>query len=99
MHATVRKMNTKSGKADRVADLIENQYIPRLAQLDGVVSFTLMQTSHNEVTSLAIYANETASIAGKGLAQMFLDEKLAKLLAGSPEVLDGPVLLHAGQVD
>ena len=96
MHTTVRRLKAKRGKVDEVANLIENVYIPKLAELQGVVSYTLAQVSEDEVTSVAIFDNETAAIAARGLSQMFVDEKLSRLVATELEVIEGDVLIHAG---
>ncbi len=95
MHATVRRIKCKPGKVDEVADLIETDYIPKLSELEGVVSYTLVHLADDEVASLSIFTSETGAIAANGLAGLFLDERLSRLIAGTPEVLDGPVLVHA----
>jgi hypothetical protein len=96
MHATVRRLKTKRGKVDEVADLIETEYIPKLSDLNGVVSYTLVYIGEDEVASLAIFENDTAAIAANGLAQMFVNERLSRLLASQLEVIEGDILIHAG---
>jgi len=94
MHATVRRMKCKPGKVDEVADLIENEYIPQLAELPGVVSFTLVHNGHDELTSLGIFTSETGAIAATGLAKLWVNERLSRL--GTPlEDLDGEILVYA----
>jgi len=95
MYATVRRMKCKSGKVDEVADLIESQYIPKLAELDGVVSYTVVQCGAEEITCIGIFTTETGAIAAGGLAGLFVDERLSRLGASLGD-LDGPILVHAG---
>jgi hypothetical protein len=88
-------MKCKSGKVDQVADLIENEYIPKLAELDGVVSYTVVQSSLEEIACIGIFTTETGAIAAGGLAGLFVDERLARLGASLGD-FDGPILVHAG---
>jgi len=98
MHATLRRMKCKPGKVDQAADLIENEFIPKLADLPGVVSYTLVHTAGtDEIVSLGVFTTETGAIAANGLANLWVTERLSGLGAGPLEVLDGQVLLYAAQ--
>jgi hypothetical protein len=94
MYATVRRTKCKPGKVDAVADLIEKEYIPKLGDLDGVISYTVVQSGHDEVSCLGIFTSETGAIAADGLAVLWLNDRL-KHLGGPVEALDGPVLVYA----
>jgi hypothetical protein len=95
MHAALRRMKCAPGKAPEVARLIEAEYIPQLTEIDGVVSYTLVQLDGDEVASLGVFISEQSAVRANELAMAWAKDRLSALGAASLEALDGEVLLHS----
>jgi hypothetical protein len=74
--------------------LIETEYIPQLAGVEGVISCTLVHSGRDEVTSLGVFTSEPGAAHANALAQAWAKERLAGLGAAPLEARDGEVLLH-----
>ena len=94
MHAAVRRMKCAPGKAQVVARLIEDEYIPQLARVEGVISYTLVHSGEDEVTSLGVFTSEPGAARANALAQAWAKERLAGLGAAPLEARDGKILLN-----
>lgn len=62
MHATLRRLRCAPGKASEVAHLIETEYVPQLKDVDGVLSYTLVDVGEDEISSLGVFGSEPAAI-------------------------------------
>jgi hypothetical protein len=94
MHATLRRLRCAPGKAAEVAELIETEYVPQLDDVDGVVSYTLVDVGEDEIASLGIFDSEPAAIKANELAIAWAKDRLASLGAAPLQASDGVVLLH-----
>ena len=94
MHAALRRMKCAPGKAPDVARLIETEYIPQPAGLEGVVSNTLVHSGEDEVTSLGVFAGEPGAAPANAHARAWAKERLAGLGAAPLEARDGQILLN-----
>lgn len=95
MHATLRRLRCAPGKATEVATLIETEYVPQLHDVDGVVSYTLVDIGGDEVTSLGVFDTEAGAVRANELATAWARERLASLGAAPLSASDGAVLVHA----
>ena len=96
MHATLRRLKCQPGKAGEVADLIRAEYIPQLAAVDGVVSYTLVDVGGDEVTSLGIFSSQEGAVRANELARAWWGQNQKVALAAAPlAASDGPILLHS----
>jgi hypothetical protein len=95
MHATLRRMKCATGKAAEVAGLIETEYVPQLADVVGVVSYTLVHLGDDVITSLGVFTSEPSAIEANQLAQAWAKDRLSALGAAPLEAADGDVLVHS----
>ncbi len=94
MHATLRRLRCAPGKAMEVATLIETEYVPRLRDVEGVVSYTLVDIGGDEVTSIGVFHTEAGAVRANELATDWARERLAALGAAPLSAGDGAVLVH-----
>ena len=95
MHATLRRLKCAAGQAHEVGRLIEAEYIPQLADVPGVVSYTLVDLGDDVVTSLGIFTSEASAVQANDLAQAWARSRLADLGAAPLEAQEGEVLTHS----
>ncbi len=91
MHATVRSIKARAGQVSAVADLIRTEYLPMLDEIDGVVSYTLVETGDDTVWSLGVFAAREAADAANAKAKAWTAERLMALV-------DSPLSAGAGEV-
>jgi hypothetical protein len=94
MHATLRRLRCAPGKASEVAQLIEAEYVPQLKDLDGVVSYTLVDVGDDEISSLGVFESESAATTANEMAVAWAKERLASLGAAPLDASEGVVLVH-----
>ncbi len=95
MHATLRRLRCAPGKASEIAALIQTEYVPQLEDVDGVVSYTLVDLGEDEITSLGVFSSEAGAIKANELAVAWAKDRLAALGAAPLEASDGAVLVHS----
>jgi hypothetical protein len=62
MHATLRRIKTQpGGQAADVARLIEAEYLPKIAGVEGFISYTLIDLGADEISSLGVFSSEGTS--------------------------------------
>jgi hypothetical protein len=94
MHATLRRLRCAPGKASEVADLIEAEYVPQLKDVNGVVSYTLVDVGEDEISSLGIFESEPAATKANDMALAWAKDRLASLGTAPLEASQGVVLVH-----
>jgi hypothetical protein len=94
MHATLRRLKCAPGQASEVAQLIQTEYVPQLSGIEGVVSYTLVHSGQDEVSSVGVFTSQAGAMRANELAQAWAKERLAGLGAAPLEAVDGEVLLH-----
>jgi hypothetical protein len=94
MHATLRRMKCAPGQAAEVARLIEAEYIPQLAGVEGTVSYTLVHLGQDEITSLGVFMSQESAQRANELAVTWARQRLADLGAAPLEAFEGDVLTH-----
>ena len=94
MHATLRRLRCAPGKASDVAQLIEAEYVPQLKDVDGVVSYTLVDVGDDEISSLGVFQSESAATTANEIAVAWAKERLASLGAAPLDASEGVVLVH-----
>jgi len=95
MHATLRRLKCAPGQAGEVARLIKEEYLPQLAGVPGVVSYTLVHPSQDEITSIGVFTTQEGAVQANAIAQTWVRERLASLGASPLEALEGDVLVHS----
>ena len=91
MHATMRSIKTKPGQVATVAELIRAEYLPMLDDIEGFVSYTLVEVGDDSVSSLGVFTGADAADRANAKAKAWTAERL------TPYV-DSPLSAHAGAV-
>jgi len=94
MHATLRRLKVQSGKAAEVAALIQAEYLPVLNQVEGFVSYTLVDLGDDEISSIGVFRTGDGAREANDRAQTWVAERLAAYVASPLEARDGTVLVQ-----
>ena len=77
MHATLLRLRCAPGQATEVARLISAEYLPRIAEVEGVLSYTLVHSGQDEVASIGVFTSQAGAMRASELAQSWVRERLA----------------------
>jgi hypothetical protein len=91
VHATLRSIKTKPGQARTVADLIRSEYLPMLDEIDGFVSYILVDGGDDTVSSVGVFTEVDAAEEANARAKAWTAEKLMPYV-------DSPLSAAAGAV-
>lgn len=94
MHATLRRIKTKPGRAAEVAQLIESEYLPQIEGVDGFVSYTLVDVGDDEVASLGIFTSADRAHEANEKAKAWTAASLAPYVASRLDAREGSVLIN-----
>jgi heme-degrading monooxygenase HmoA len=92
--ATMRRIRTTPGRAREVARLIESEYVPLVEQVDGYVSYTLVDLGDDEVASVGVFTSAAAADEANAKAQAWTGERLKPLVASPLEARAGEVVVE-----
>ena len=95
MHATLLRLRCAPGQTTEVARLIHAEYVPQIAEVEGVLSYTLVHSGQDEVASIGVFTSQAGAMQASELAQSWVRERLADLGAAPVEAIDGEVLLNS----
>jgi hypothetical protein len=95
MHATIRAIKVKPGMAAQVGALIETEYVPLLHQVEGFVSYTLVDLGGDEVRSVGVFTDETGAQRANEIARDWTARRLADLVDSPLDAREGTVLVNA----
>lgn len=91
MHATMRSIKAKPGQAGAVAELIRTEYLPMLDEIDGFVSYTLIDVGNDSVASVGVFTEPDAADRANAKAQQWTTDRLMPYV-------DSPLSADAGAV-
>ena len=93
MHATLRRIRTNPGQVAEVTRLIETEYLPQIEQVDGFVSYTLVDLGDDEISSVGVFTTAESAENANEVARTWTAESLAPLVASPLEARAGSVLI------
>lgn len=99
MHATLRRIKTRPGQAAEVARLIESGYVPKIAEVDGYVAYTLIDLGDDEISSLGIFNSQESAQRANEIARDWTAETLAPFVASPLDARAGSVLVHHSSLE
>ena len=79
----------RAREATEVAQLISAEYIPQFAEVEGVLSYTLVHSGQDEVASIGVFTSQAGAMQASERSQSWVRERLADLGAAPVEAIDG----------
>jgi hypothetical protein len=97
MHAVIRRYTAK-GTADKstfdeMKRRLEAGFIPRLQEVPGFHCYYVVNAGNKELVTVGVFENKTGADESTRRAAEFLKNESLREQFGSPEVLEGELLL------
>jgi hypothetical protein len=94
MYANVRHRTFHAGKAAEAAQQIKTGALPIISQVPGFISFTIVQTGADTLTTIGLFETQAAAETAGPQVVAWVDQHLSASVAESAEITNGPVLVH-----
>ena len=92
----IRRYRLAPGAAPaEVVRRTEEGFVPIIRQVTGFVEYYNVELGNGEGATISVFSSQAGAEESTARAAAWVTENLAELLAGPPEVAQGPVLLHA----
>jgi quinol monooxygenase YgiN len=95
MYASTRRIKCKPGKAQEVAQRIEEQFVPQMRTVAGFVGYYLVDVGDDEISSISIFQNQAGAEQANQMAGAWTKQTLGDIVAGPLEARAGEVLVNA----
>lgn len=93
MHATLRRIKVRPGQTGEVARLIESEYLPQIENVEGFVSYTLVDLGDDEISSVGVFTSQAGADQANEAARSWTAEVLAPYVASPLDARAGSVLV------
>jgi hypothetical protein len=96
MFATIRRYEgVDTSRIDELNRKVNETLVPKLSQLPGFKSYTLMGADHGVMSSFGIFETSEQGIEStRVVAEWLREEKLDTVLPNEPKITSGNVLAH-----
>ena len=95
MYTTIRHYNVTPNSADEVIERAVDGFMPIISKSPGFVSYDLVNTGRDTVTSISTFESQAATEKSNELAATWINENnLASRFTGPPLVMGGLVGGH-----
>jgi quinol monooxygenase YgiN len=96
MHIAMRTGKIHAEDAAQVIDKIDTEFLEILRQMPGFVSYYMVQTKADELTSISIFESKEQAEGSSKTASEWVKENLGPYLTGPLEIVEGKVVVHGG---
>ena len=96
MYGVIRRYRLAEGA--QIADLmqrVQRGFVPILAQVPGFVAYHVVDLGDGGLVSVSVFEGQDAAEDSTRRAADWVQQELASLIAGPPQVEQGPVGAHA----
>lgn len=96
MYAALRTTKVNPDDMDKVIDKVDTEFLEMLNKMDGFVSYYLVQTHQNQVTTVSIFESQEQAEESNKVALGWIKENLAPYMQGPVDAVAGKVAVHGG---
>jgi hypothetical protein len=89
MHATIRKYRVSD--ADALVSKVEAEFLERVKAVDGFAGYYIIDAGDGTVASITVGETEEAVEESTRRASEWVQESVADIIEGAPEVMAGEV--------
>lgn len=96
MYATIRRYTSSAATPKDIEDLkhrIEEGFLPTIQELHGFHSYSVVNVNNRELVTISIFEDKRGTTESTRRAADFVKKDPMKSRLGSPEIIEGEVLL------
>ena len=96
MYAAVRQAKTNPGAMSEVLRRLETEFLPMINTGMGLVQYYAIDAGNDNVVTVSVFESQEAAEKSNSMAQSWVKEVLAPLMAGPLDTKVGNVTVHMG---
>jgi hypothetical protein len=93
-YTSIRHYNVKPDSISEIIKRAENGFLPIVSKAPGFVSYDMVDTGKDTVTTISTFENQAGADHSNKLAESWVNENLASLLTSPPVIMGGRVGIH-----
>lgn len=99
MHAIMKRYDLGAGSRgagalDELARRCHEELVPRIAEIDGVRAYYVVDGGNGVLATVCICEREAATAEADETAKAYFKERLSGMLQANPQVVSGPILVR-----
>ena len=94
MFTNIHRYEIDPSAVEEVLQQIENGFVPLLSQTPGFITYYALDAGNGVIASISVFKDKPSAEASNHLAAEWAAEAGAQLLAETPQVTSGEVLVH-----
>lgn len=92
MYTTIRKYKVQRGRVADLAREVKNTFVPQINQIQGFVSYSLIESA-DQIATISVFETQEGAREATRRAKEFVRQSLPGQLS-EPEILEGQVRVH-----
>jgi hypothetical protein len=93
-YTSIRHYNVKPDSITEIIQRAEKGFVPIVSKAPGFLSYDLVDTGKDTVTTISTFDNQAGADHSNKLAESWVNENLASLLTSPPMIMGGKVGIH-----
>jgi quinol monooxygenase YgiN len=94
MYTLIRRYNVKPDAVNEVIRRAVEGFVPIISKERGFLSYDLMNTGNDTVTSISTFDNQVAAEKANVITMEWVSANLASLVTEPPLIISGKVSVH-----
>ena len=94
MHMAVRRYKVKAGSMDEIVRRAKEGFVPLISQAPGFMAYYAADAGDDIVITVSIFQDQAGADESTRLAADWVNQNLASLVQGPPEVTTGEVKFY-----
>jgi hypothetical protein len=91
---SIRHYNVKPDSTSEIIKRAEKGFLPIVSKAPGFVSYDLVDTGKDTVTTISTFENQAGADNSNKLAESWVNENLTSFLTSPPMIMSGRVGIH-----
>jgi heme-degrading monooxygenase HmoA len=94
MHLAVRRYKVKAGSIDEIVRRANEGFVPLISQASGFIAWYAVDAGNDIVFTVSIFQDQAGADESTRLAADWVNQNLASLVQGPPEITAGAVKVY-----
>lgn len=94
MYVSIRRYSVDPSDVPEIAKRVRREFLPLLRQIPGFISYQVLDSSDGTLASISIFQTEAAARQSDENAKTWVQENLAGLFSGIPDVIAGELVVR-----
>ena len=95
MYAAMRRYNVNEGTVGQIVERVNADFLPRLRQAPGFVSYFLLDAGDGTIASVSVFDDKRGAEESSRMASEWVRQNISHLVKSAPVILSGEIKVHS----